>query len=72
MVNQDGEYSDIPADCIECGCVQSKNFKDFTMETIHICPQCDTEYTISLLSPTETEWKIARSIKGVMKKGERL
>lgn len=62
LINQDREYSDVPEKCIECGCAQSKNFKDFTMETVHVCPQCSMEYNISLLCPTEEEWKVGRNI----------
>lgn len=42
-VNDESEYTDIPERCPECDCVQTENWKDFTCNTVQVCPQCNHE-----------------------------
>jgi len=62
MINQDGEYTYVPEECEDCHKQQTRNFKEYTEETVHVCPHCSREYTISLLIPTDEEVLAALSI----------
>ena len=50
IIDNEGNYSDIPEKCPECHCMQGKaNYKNFSNNCIHICEQCGTEIYLSYL-----------------------